>query len=92
MPFHDRAIAAQVAVRLGVPVSEDLLDARTIRFAEGSAALEPASDAVLDEVAAALRPCRGSIVAVIGHTDAGGDARANLSRFRSTAPARCARR
>lgn len=56
-----------------------ILEARSIRFAEGSAALEPASEAVLDEIAAALRPCRGSIIAVIGHTDAAGDASANLT-------------
>lgn len=51
---------------------EAVVKARSIRFAEGSAALDPASAEVLDEVAAALRPCVGSIIAIIGHTDTGG--------------------
>ena len=75
-----------LAVEAGVPASlhcqqdvEGILKARTIRFAEASASLDPASSEVLDEVAAALRPCVGSIIAVTGHTDAGGDPRGNLA-------------
>ena len=51
---------------------EAILRARTIRFADASAAIDPASNVVLDEVASALRPCVGSIIAITGHTDASG--------------------
>lgn len=51
---------------------EAILHARSIRFADASAAIDPASNAVLDEVASALRPCVGSIIAITGHTDASG--------------------
>ncbi|MEJ2408505.1 MAG: OmpA family protein [Novosphingobium sp.] len=56
-----------------------ILETRTIRFAEASARIDPASERLLDEVARALRPCVGSIIAVIGHTDAGGNPKANLA-------------
>lgn len=56
-----------------------ILKTRTIRFAEGRATLDPASVTLLDEVAAALRPCRGSIIAVTGHTDAQGAEEANIA-------------
>ncbi len=58
---------------------EAILEVRTIRFGESSAAIDPASSAVLGEVAAALRPCVGSIIAITGHTDAVGDEKANLA-------------
>ena len=58
---------------------ERILETRTIRFNEASARLEPASERLLDEVARALRPCVGSIIAVTGHTDAGGNLKANLA-------------
>lgn len=58
---------------------EGILKTRTIRFQEGSAALDPASSALLDEVAAALRPCAGSRIAISGHTDAHGDEAANVA-------------
>lgn len=57
---------------------EALLAVRVIRFAEGSAEFEAASKVLLDEVAAALKPCRGSIIAIAGHSDAVGDAAVNL--------------
>ena len=56
-----------------------ILKTRTIRFAEGQATLDPASVTLLDEVAAALRPCRGSIIAIIGHTDAQGLEETNVA-------------
>lgn len=56
-----------------------ILKTRTIRFAEGRATLDPASVTLLDEVAAALRPCRGSIIAITGHTDAQGLEEANVA-------------
>lgn len=58
---------------------DGILKTRTIRFAEASAALDPASEELLDEVAAALRPCAGSIIAVTGHTDAQGAEPANIA-------------
>lgn len=56
-----------------------ILKTRSIRFAEGQAAIDADSAALLDEVAAALRPCSGGIVAVIGHTDAQGNEAANAA-------------
>ena len=52
---------------------ERILETRTIRFSEASARLDPTSERLLDEVARALGPCVGSIIAVTGHTDAGGN-------------------
>lgn len=54
-----------------------ILETRSIRFSEASARIDPASGRSLDEVAKALRPCTGSIIAVTGYTDAGGDPQAN---------------
>lgn len=56
-----------------------LLLARTIRFEESSARIDAASRELLDEVAAALRPCLGSIIAIIGHTDSSGSEPGNLA-------------
>ena len=58
---------------------EAILHTRSIRFAESSAAIDPTSSGLLDEVAAALRPCAGSITAITGHTDAKGDEATNLA-------------
>ncbi|MDC0886767.1 OmpA family protein [Altererythrobacter sp.] len=55
-----------------------ILEARTIRFEESSAALAAGGTELLDEVAAALRPCVGAIIAVTGHTDNSGDEPANI--------------
>lgn len=64
-----------------------LLRARTIRFEEGSARIDQASGALLDEVAAALRPCLGSIIAITGHTDSSGPEPGNLALSRLRAEA-----
>ncbi|KPH64426.1 OmpA family protein [Novosphingobium aerophilum] len=56
---------------------EAILASRTIRFTEASARIDPVSERLLDEVARALRPCVGSIIAVTGHTDATGNPQAN---------------
>lgn len=56
-----------------------ILETRSIRFTEASARIDRASERLLDEVARALSPCVGSIIAVIGHTDAGGDPKVNLA-------------
>lgn len=58
---------------------EGLLNARSIRFEEASAALHPASNILIDEVATALRPCLGSIIAITGHTDSAGTEPGNLA-------------
>lgn len=58
---------------------ERILETRTVRFNEASARIDPTSEKLLDEVAQALRPCVGSIIAVIGHTDAGGNPQANVA-------------
>lgn len=54
-----------------------LLDARSIRFEEAASTLAPSSGALIDEVAAALRPCLGSIISITGHTDSSGDEAVN---------------
>lgn len=56
---------------------EAILRVRTIRFGEASARIDRASNKVLDEVAEALSPCVGSIIAITGHTDGNGDEVAN---------------
>lgn len=57
---------------------EALLRARSIRFEEGSARIDAASGALIDEVAGALSPCLGSIIAINGHTDSTGPEPGNL--------------
>lgn len=57
---------------------EALLSNRTIRFEESSSAIEPASQGLIDEVAEALRPCLGSIIAITGHTDSSGSKAGNM--------------
>jgi OmpA-OmpF porin, OOP family len=57
---------------------EALLRSRTIRFEEASAQIDAASGALIDEVAGALRPCLGNIIAITGHTDATGPEPGNL--------------
>lgn len=78
-----RAMAARdTQARGGTPLHcqdevQGILKTRSIRFSEASARIDPASERLLDEVALALRPCVGSIIAVTGYTDAGGNAKAN---------------
>ncbi|MXP14659.1 OmpA family protein [Altererythrobacter confluentis] len=64
---------------------EALLAARTLRFEEASSAIDPASEELLDEVAAALRPCLGSIIAIDGHTDSLGSEAANIALSKARA-------
>ena len=56
---------------------EALLRSRSIRFEESSARMDAASGALVDEVASAMRPCLGSIIAISGHTDSSGTEAAN---------------
>lgn len=58
---------------------EALLRARTIRFEEGSARIDAGSAPLVDEVATALHPCLGSIIAITGHTDSSGPEPGNLA-------------
>ena len=64
-----------------------LLATRTLRFEESSAAMDRASRRLIDEVADALRPCLGSIIAIIGHTDSSGPEPANIALSRERAEA-----
>ncbi len=64
-----------------------LLRARTIRFEESSARIDRASASLIDEVAEALRPCLGSIIAITGHTDSSGPEPGNLELSRERANA-----
>ncbi|MCP5396460.1 MAG: OmpA family protein [Sphingomonadaceae bacterium] len=66
---------------------EALLRARTIRFEESSSDIEASSRELVDEVAAALRPCLGSIIAITGHTDSSGPEPGNLALSRERADA-----
>jgi OOP family OmpA-OmpF porin len=66
---------------------EAVLKARSIRFSEASAALDPASQAVLDEVASVLRPCVGGIIAITGHSNSAGDEGANVALSKARADA-----
>lgn len=56
-----------------------LLRTRSIRFEESSARIDAASSELVDEVAAALRPCLGNIIAITGHTDSSGPEAGNIS-------------
>ncbi|MXO49963.1 OmpA family protein [Erythrobacter gaetbuli] len=58
---------------------EGLLRTRSIRFEEASAELLPVSMILIDEVADALRPCLGSIIAITGHTDDTGTEPGNIA-------------
>ena len=64
-----------------------LLRERTIRFEESSARIDESSGQLIDEVAEALRPCLGSIIAITGHTDASGLEPGNIALSRERAEA-----
>ena len=66
---------------------EALLAARTIRFEEASSTLDASNGTLIDEVAAALRPCLGSIISISGHTDSSGDEVVNLTLSKARAQA-----
>jgi OOP family OmpA-OmpF porin len=66
---------------------EALLRTRTIRFEESSTRIERASRALIGEVAAALRPCLGSIIMITGHTDSSGPEPGNIALSRQRAEA-----
>ena len=62
-----------------------LLQARTIRFEESSSTIDSGSLELIDEVAVALRPCLGSIIAITGHTDDSGPEPGNITLSRDRA-------
>jgi len=64
-----------------------LLRARTIRFEESSARIDAASRGLIDEVATALSPCLGAIIAITGHTDSTGPEPVNVALSRERAAA-----
>jgi OOP family OmpA-OmpF porin len=90
--WADGSAQVESAYTLGRPLhcEEDvqaLLRARSIRFEEGSARIHAGSAALLDEVAGALSPCLGSIIAVSGHTDSTGPEAGNLELSQARAQA-----
>ncbi|MEP5938451.1 MAG: OmpA family protein [Erythrobacter sp.] len=90
--WSDGSIMAQAGTLPMSPLhcQEDvdaLLQARTIRFEESSSTIDKSSRQLIDEVALALSPCLGSIIAITGHTDASGPEPGNLSLSRDRAVA-----
>lgn len=66
---------------------ETLLRSGSIRFEEGSARIDATSRVLVDQLAEALHPCRGSIIAIAGHTDSSGSEQSNLALSRRRAEA-----
>ena len=56
---------------------DKITQSKKINFRSGSAYISPDSNKILDEIAAALKPCDGLSVAVEGHTDDNGDSDVN---------------
>lgn len=63
------------------------LAAEPILFASGSAEIDPASDEILDRIAAAITAAPGIDVEIVGHTDSQGSASVNSSLSASRASA-----
>lgn len=76
--YHATVVKEDTQVDCAKDVSA-ILKTRVLRFSGNSAAIDPASRRALDEVAAALRPCAGSVIAITGHTDTQGDEGFNLA-------------
>ena len=56
---------------------DKVIEDKKLSFRSGSAYISPASNKILDEIAAALKPCSGLVIAVGGHTDDAGNAEVN---------------
>lgn len=71
--------ATQAAVDSCQDDVDRVVAGKTIQFASGSAYIKPSSNALLDQVAAALKPCGKLSLAIGGHTDSTGDAQINAT-------------
>ncbi len=69
--------AAQTAIAECQSAVDKAMDGKKLSFRSGSAYISPASNKILDDVAAALEPCSGLAIAVGGHTDDNGNAEVN---------------
>lgn len=69
--------ATQTAVTKCQGSVDKAMEGKKLSFRSGSAYVSPASNKLLDEVAAALKPCSGLTIAVGGHTDGAGNAQVN---------------
>jgi outer membrane protein OmpA-like peptidoglycan-associated protein len=79
-PAQRAGAVRDALVRRGLP--QRSLRAKGVGAAEPIEGLEPsdpASDELLFEVAKALRPCTGSVIAIVGHTDAAGNEAAKVA-------------
>ncbi len=56
---------------------DQAIEGEKLSFRSGSAYISPASNKLLDKIAAALKPCSGLAIAVGGHTDDNGNAQVN---------------
>ncbi|QTD56981.1 OmpA family protein [Parasphingorhabdus cellanae] len=56
---------------------DQAIDGEKLSFRSGSAYISPASNKLLDKIAAALKPCSDVTIAVGGHTDNNGNAQVN---------------
>ncbi len=74
-------VGADPATQAKVAQCQDGVDksigGKKLSFKSGSAYVSPASNKLLDEISAALKPCSGLAIAVGGHTDDNGDAEVN---------------
>lgn len=68
------ATAAVTNCQSGV---DKAIEGEKLSFRSGSAYVSPASNKLLDKIAAALKPCSGLAIAVGGHTDDNGNAQVN---------------
>ena len=75
-PVKVEAPASKEAIAACQQDINTVMTGKTVNFQSGSAYLAE-NNAVLDEVAAALKPCAGMIVEVQGHTDLSGAAETN---------------
>jgi OmpA-OmpF porin, OOP family len=86
-PVAAAAPATQEAVAQCQGDINALMAGKTINFQSGSAYIAGDSDALLTEVAAALKPCAGTKVEVQGHTDLTGSASINQTISQARAEA-----
>jgi outer membrane protein OmpA-like peptidoglycan-associated protein len=84
-------VAAPVPAATAAAVTEcqgdinAVMTGKTVNFKSGSAYLAADSNALLDDVAKALKPCAGTVVEIQGHTDLVGGADTNLILSQSRA-------